>query len=434
MKGLTSAEPRRGRPSLLLALYIGLSPVYWLPGIDVADLRTAKIALLVLAALVIGKAALQCGRPVGLPSGFFGPIGLIVLVLLSAPGFLQAAPGYAASTAEDYLTCFTALWTAYLAQVAGVDIQKTFAISGAILVIFAAMTVSSTLLGWPAWHAPRDFRGWPISEVGFGARRTGWSNGIALFVPTMFMALSTASSFTLRRYALGALGAIVIMASQLTVGGRAGLLASLLAFAALLWIRPPSHGGFRFALIAIVVLAAIASAVPWHSDRTGERSDLAQLNKHLRLDRLEAPGDANRWDRFSAGRLGSYQYAFDKALKRPFLGHGFGNAVYGGAEIHNLWLKLWVESGALLPIALLVGVWRSLRPIRRRQARLTNYINATKPMAATLANESYFRKLVAIIVAQGIVVSMFEPNALIGSFQATAIWWFCAGVIAWRPR
>ena len=431
----------RLKVSLPLAVYLGLSPIYWLPGLSVYQLRTAKMVVLAAAVVLIWTSAIRRHRIRGLPSGIYGPTGLLILLVLSAPGFLQAAEGEARSTVVDYLTCYLVLWTTYIARSSGIDLPRTLAFSATIIVPFALLPVITFATGWPSWHAPPEFDSIGLVTAGFGARRTGWSNGLALFVPALLLLVTASQSRTIWKYLLAGIGILTIIGSQMVVAGRAGLLASFIGLAMIVWLSRPTVRMIITLVLALSVLASVLELsdrisntdhVYGASQRRGDVAD--ELTTRLRLDRLESTDTTDRWDRFSAGRLGAYEYAIEMATRRPFLGYGFGNAVYSSSEIHNLWLKLWVESGIFLPLAMLGSLWLAMRENLGRVRPVADRNIFDSHRAAHGSPPSiYTRHLLAVIIFQGVLVSLFEPNALIGSFQATAIWWFCAGTLPSPP-
>ena len=127
-------------------------------------------------------------------------------------------------------------------------------------------------------------------------------------------------------------------------------------------------------------------------------------------------------NRLFTERFSGYSAGVDRILERPLRGHGLRQVWVEGSldrtvEIHNLWIKLAVYSGVLPPLlflgivmALLLASWRA---IRRERAG-----GATRRLAMAMG----------IILALGVIATLFEPNALLGAFHYTALWWAAAGV------
>jgi hypothetical protein len=411
---------------ILLATYLAISPVYWLPGLPPATLRSVKFGIIIAAVTMIWFRRLLPSLQLSFPAGLLGPAGFLAIVLLSIPGIYQAEAAESARTLLDFTMCFAMLWTVYFGAGSGWSMPRALFWSALMLAGICSLVVSNALIGWPDWRPPAEFDTHLLSTAGFGARRTGWSNGISLFLPLLFIPLVDPAFRPTRRVLVGAialLGVCAIVGAQMVVAGRAGLLSSIIALTLLTWNLLPRFRSLASAALVLSVLYLLVSAVS-HTGGT----DIAMPRKtndakesaaaHLRLDRIEDSHDFTSVDRFSAGRLGAMQYAITVGSKRPLLGYGFGHAVYGGSDIHNLWLKLWLEAGLLLPMLLAVVIFRLLRSTR---------IDGRAPRAPSSPSVVTLAK---IVLLQGVVISMFEPNALIGSFQATAVWWACAGLVA----
>ena len=73
----------------LLSVYLGTAPIYWLPGVSLQAVAAAKALLASLAVLAVLVEAIFRNQ-LRLPTGLLGPPGLLILVLLSTPGILQA--------------------------------------------------------------------------------------------------------------------------------------------------------------------------------------------------------------------------------------------------------------------------------------------------------------------------------------------------------
>ena len=127
-------------------------------------------------------------------------------------------------------------------------------------------------------------------------------------------------------------------------------------------------------------------------------------------------------NRLFTERFSGYSAGVDRILERPLRGHGLRQVWVEGSldrtvEIHNLWIKLAVYSGVLPPLvflgivmALLLASWRAIVGERAGSA------NRRLAMA------------MGIILVLGGIATLFEPNALLGAFHYTALWWAAAGV------
>ena len=108
---------------------------------------------------------------------------------------------------------------------------------------------------------------------------------------------------------------------------------------------------------------------------------------------------------------------------RPLLGYGFdglhSSALSRAEQIHNLWLRLGVQSGLLAPLVFAsVVISVLLRSVRHyRETRTRRNSVKTRSVSTSLP----------LVLVAGLVISMFEPNTLLGTFQTSAIWWASAG-------
>jgi hypothetical protein len=102
----------------ILSIYLGLAPVYWLPGMSVSLLELLKFALIGTGVILILTNALMSRRS-GLPRGLLGVAGFILLVLSASFAFLQAEPPMALRGFVDIVLGFVVLWTFYIFARAG---------------------------------------------------------------------------------------------------------------------------------------------------------------------------------------------------------------------------------------------------------------------------------------------------------------------------
>ena len=390
--------------SWLLSLYLGGAPVYWLPGVNPDFLRSVKIGIFVLA---VGSVFLH-GRTVRgvVPRGLLGPLGFIALVLCSLPGLVQAVD--LTSMVESVMDIgFGAvfLWCFFNTQWRG-DIDPGLVLGRSLVVIsiFAALTVANFLTGLPHWQSPY---GYGLVEAGFGNKRTGWSNGLALYLPSVLFLLGDkpVGNSTIRQLFCLTI-VICVISSQFLAGGRAGILMSLLTISVLMYLRP------RFGLLTISVsLLIMLVAMPenWHV--------------HLRLDGFAGGIQSlHDLDLISAQRIGGYMMAIELLKDRLWSGYGIGQVIYETSygqltEIHNLWLKWMVYCGVVVPMLFLAMVVRVLciacRNLRHA-ARRKDLSDAVGPF---------------LILFLGALLSLVEPNVLVGAFQNSALWWAAAGTV-----
>lgn len=396
---------------LLFAVYFGFSNIYWLPSISIAALDVAKF-LLIATAVLISVGLSLANDSFSIPKGLLGPIGFIAVLLVSVPGLIKSDMTNAIDTIVDLVLSFTFLWCFFILARNGRNIKFALKLGISILALFCMLTITSELYGVPNWQSPFEGLHRDLASNGFGASSTGWSNGIALFFPATILLISIEKVKGWRRvvsFNWFLIVAFSIFGSQIVCGGRAGIVASLCTIILLIALSPS-----RSKIIFLVLIAALLSFV---------LQDF--LFEQLRLYKLVGQSvTSSNLDSFSTGRVGGYKVALQLIAEQPLWGHGFGqvslfNYGVGYREVHNLWLKLAVEGGLLLPIVLAVVVGSLFHRIVRMKR-------------ATNRDERQYILALGIIVAGGIVISFFEPNTLLGSFQNSAIWWAAAGTLLGR--
>ena len=390
--------------SWLLSTYLGIAPVYWLPGVSPELLRTVKVGLFVIA---VGSVFLHGFAVRGVvPKGLLGPLGFLALLLFSVPGLIQAVDvSSRVGLVMDVGFGAIFLWCFFnITQRRDIDPNQVLGRSLAIISFFAALTVSSALTGLPDWQSPY---GHGLTEAGFGNKRTGWSNGLALYLPAVLFLVGKKPLHrsTFRQFCCLAILACLV-GSQFLAGGRAGILLSCLTILVLMCLRP-SFG--ILTISALLLAAAVALPENWYT--------------HLRLDRLAGGVQSlHDLDHISAQRIGGYVMALELLEERLWIGYGIGQVIYETSygkqtEIHNLWLKWTVYCGILAPLIFLAMVIRMLR-IAVRNLKRAIRMGDTVAVAAP-----------SCILFLGILLTLVEPNVLVGAFQTSAVWWAAAGIV-----
>ena len=389
--------------SLCLSIYLGTASVYWLPGVSLSAVDGVKKAVFLIGVgLLLFR--LMAENKFYIPRGLWGLMGFLGLIILSIPGLVQSTGVIIVfRSVLDIMVGATFLWCFFNLTLHGADIGLIFHRTAIIISSFSAFTVANFLTGIPHWKAPIAYDSEPLNVVGFGAASTGWSNGLALCFPILVFVISKAK-FPQKIIWIAMLGCV--LGSQIASGGRAGILASLIG--ASLFIL--AKGKFIVFLSCMIITALIfyISHEFWID--------------HLRISRLHSMS-ISHLDHFSAGRIKSYIIAIEEIQKQPLFGNGIGHLmVYKSdkelLEIHNLWLRLMVEYGILMPLFFLVMIGVVLHcAIQILTKCKTTAMNRELVIASS------------IIVISGIIISLFEPRALIGSFQIGAIWWAAIGII-----
>lgn len=394
-----------------LSLYVGTSPVYWFWTLPVEWVNLCKITLFVLASGWIWLAAMMKGE-IYFPRSLAGPLGFVLLLFVHVFTFFQSEPSVYLPRCLDILYGYVMLWSVYSFVRIGGDIRLVLSAASLLLLPFCGLTITYALFGFPDWGNP--YIPYLDSSLGsgFGGGRTGWSNGIALFLPIAL--LSTGFNERPTRYRWIVSSAIVIfliIGSQLLAGGRAGLLASFVALMILSLLgRLSKKLWFLLALMAMVGYYTIGHE--W-------------LFQHLRFGRLENIKYFSDLNYFSAFRIEQFFVSFSLILEHPLYGHGIvAPEVFGlSNEIHNVWLRMAVQAGVLAPAVFAVIVYVLFKNAFRMFMYQTESIMRRAP-------ESIFGLTLLSTLLSGLIISMFEPNAIVGSFQNSALWWVAAGAAA----
>ena len=399
-------------PMILLALYLGLSPVYRFWVVGEVELRILKGAVLVAGLGAVALTAWLRGD-LRLPSEPLGPVGFGALFVLSVPGLVQAAQ---AELVLQFLVdiAFAAgmLWCFYHLAIQGRDINKV--LSGALIILaaFAAIHLAVALAADPDRSGVCDWA--PSNQSAFGAHYGAWSVSMALFLPIAVLLPLSAKEIG-RRWTvpMASVLACILLGSQFVSGGRAGIIAVVVSVLALTLFRSA-----RVLALSIIAVSIVVGVVLFDDS----------CSRHLKLDRLSgltgsSTAEASGLDALGTGRLAGYRVAIKEIVERPLLGHGLGQVVVEGVhrptvEIHSLWLKWAAYCGVLAPLwfAVMIAVigLRGLRLLRGSRKKPEG-CDRTGVLLLTLFG--------------GLVASLLQPNALIGSMQYTALWWAAAGLL-----
>jgi len=359
------------------------------------------------------------------PSGLMGPAGLTLLLLGSIPAFAQARPGSALTYLANFAIAFAMLWTFFAYTRGGGDLPLLLRRATLIVLPFAALSVIDGLFGWPGWHSPVAFGAQPLWWSGFNGGRTGWSMGLAFFVPAAYVGIRhTHYPPWVRRLLTGA-ALTVLIGAQITCGGRGGLLASLCILALIGYVSVPS-----VRLLMLTVATTLAFAV---------LADTGAFLAHLRLDELAHPstgGTVAMLDRFSSGRMEGYLTAFRMIGERPLWGYGFGeanliryNPAFRYAQVHNFWLFMQLQGGVMLTAGLGVFCAAMLRTgLRRLREGGVRLLPGALAQASALPAVLPFG--LCLMLIGGHVIALFEPDPIFGAFQNVALFWAAAGSLS----
>lgn len=441
-------------PRLLLIAYLGTAPVYWLPGLSTGMVSLGKAALIGLSVAAVGVVGWR-RRTLAFPSGLFGWAGFVLLCVAAVPGLVSAGGGFAWGPILDLLYGFVFLWTFYNFVRLGGRPWSVFGPALGAMAVFSVLVAGAAFVGVPDWPSPFGRR-LSLANAGFGGLRTGWSNGVALYVP-LALALSGIAADRYRGLPVvgSAASAATMLGSQLGVGGRAGLLAGLIgsfAYVVASWDRKAVVSG----VLAFVVIAGFGRTPLVNRDvladsRIGKTitqvaedlaspgrlsSERSSSGRPTARDGRSGPNRADNktgndivsaqlalLDTLSSGRMQGYLIALDLLKEKPFGAYGYGTVDLqdfglGYSDIHNFWLKVWVDFGLVFMLAFGVFV-------------VVVFVAAAK--TAFRASDGARRRAAfswAAVIGVGVIISMLEPATLLGAFQNVALWWAVAGAVA----
>ena len=393
-----TAHERQIHRTLLLAwgVYLTMAPVAWFPGIPQSAYTGVKTLAFVSA--VVSTWLYARNRRV--PGGLTGPVGLALVAASSIFGLAQAASTTAALRSLLEVTlAFGVLWTVYVFERNVAPIWPALA-AAAVAHGVLSLLVLAAFAGW--FEAVSPLRPDSIVDTGLGGWRTGWSNGVALFIPFGLIPVFRPGPLVMRIGVAAAVASTVL--GQLVTGGRAGVVVALLSILLMLTFTQGLAGLVVGAVAVIGVAVALTSGAA-----TG-----------VGIDRFEQPLGS---DETTATRLELVQFGWDQFGEQPLTGHGIGIPVLGTVageqlEIHNVWLRLAAEGGILLAasmIAVTVSIIAKAVDVLWRAAK--GYTSTDVPAASAFVS----------CLLGGVVVSLIEPNIFLGTMHVSIVWWVAAG-------
>jgi len=399
--------------SWLLSLYLGVSPVYWLPAVSPAVVNSLKAALVVVAVWLLFSRLATTGL-ILFPSGLMGPVAFVTLLFLSIPGFVQASdPFVAIKFVVDVGIYAVFTWCFYSVARQGYNIRVLLVRSLTIITVLTAVVLVSIPIGLSDWPIPSELDPFAsFADAGFGSGRSGWSGALAVYLPNALLLLTTRTRQKfVHPHVLFMLVVGILLGSQIVSGGRTGILVSLFMIVAFTFISSVRWMVGAFVAVGVFVAAALVPLEFWVT--------------HFRLDRISSPEmSLTNLNTLSTNRVNNYIMAVELIRERPFRGYGMGQVWMATdlgevLEIHNLWLRLAVESGIFLPLFFLAMVCSALCKSWQLLALRTPKETEDRIVAFALG----------LVLLAGIALSLVEPRTLMGTFQKTAVWWAAVGIL-----
>ena len=393
---------RRGVDLLVLAwgAYFATGPVVWLPGLSLSMVTALKSILFAIAVWLTWTAP---GRK-RLPPGVIGPLGAVALLLSASFGLFQAATRGAAITNLYSLALpFVVLWSILNLDDPARRLARAAVIGSIVLAALSAVVLFAGIARPEFLSGPSPFGNTAAWISGFGTKSTGWSHGIALFIP--FLAVNVLSG-NRRAAFLSLVGIALMISGQWTVFGRGGMAISILIVLTVFAIR--AKGYFVWLGVALLLLAVPIGIL---ITDTTEPEPLYQ----------EEGSTFEDLDALSSQRLFLVQRGAALIAERPITGYGFDNDYILGSnrraryQVHVTWLRMAMQGGLLfsatfLTIVLTLAV-RSVRILRT-----FDQITDNLPLLACV-----------LTIAGGLASTLVEPSGLVGAFHTSAVWWAAAG-------
>lgn len=368
-----------------LWIYLAIGPIYWVPGVAPSILSSLKLLLFVAIFLSAISKSMQM-RAILFPGGTHGFAIFALIFALTIPGSLMGVHDDALYRIFNILQIVIFMFSCK--QILHGDSWIRVAKRGVIGFCLMAFVCAFFIKLQPNLVNPFNSL-LTLSQTGFGGLRTGWSPAMAIYLP---WALGS-TAFTIPWWVSLAFS-VSLVANQIFVDGRSGLVASVVAILGWSWSKGKGVScALSIALIIIVV------------------TTLQLFPDVLRLDTISSStiSNFNKFNDFSSGRIAQYVGGAKYLSSFPLTGAGFGRVYFasGDAEnyLHNEIYRLAAEGGIPLAIASLLPIVWVARTSFRYRVKIK-----TAPLLTIVA---------------GFVISQFEPMFIYGNFNVSVFWWFC---------
>lgn len=371
----------------LLFLYLALSPIYWIPFLNISQFNSlikTPLLLLIAFCLVFFVKVRES------KSWIYRPFFLVILTFLPVVIFHIDQLTDSILTLITYAISFLIFRLAYFRKF----YFPAFPIYVVIFYLSLVCLDGFVSLGIPM---PSDSPRESLFEAGFAAKRTGWSNSIALMLPITLMIINARikRKFLQRQYAIAAF--LLVLISQILCGGRAGIIGTLIVFFAYIY-RP----GRLYLLIAQML---ILGSIVYYS-YSQEFVEVFRIQDDI-------------YDT-SANRLIQYIYFFDMLKDGQLFGLGhYGTLdyflnIYVNLEFHNVWLRSILDFGIIHGAALIILMLIILKDIVINRKLLFSDLNTRLCVGGILG---------------GFIMTNLESRFIIGNIQNSLVFFFYLGII-----
>ena len=334
------------------------------------------------------------------------PIYFLIFLFLSLPGLLQAKSSFIETSIFEnsafsyvlnvfltllFSSIFIDVFSNSLSQKKIIDLL--FKVSVSVVFIWAFMLIlfydqESPITSQPFW------------SVGFNFKNNKWSITLAFMFAIIWPKIFHNNEKKVK--VLSIIMCVLITLGVIISTGRAGLLA---IFLIVLIDRKLINRYYRY-FIYLLIFTSILYIIDNYDIEFWIK--LILNNNDLSMISL---------DDLSGGRIRQILYSLIIISENLFFGIGIDNIkdlmIYNfGNEwnVHNLILRLTVESGLFLGIYMLIILLYIFK------ISFNNY------------RISYKNHLIFLVILVGLVVSLVEPNMIVGTFQFSVIWWLAVSL------
>lgn len=375
--------------SVFFAMYLGLSPIYWLPYVAPIFFTVIKTFLFVYIGLYGIFLSIKNNNPfeIKIPGGYPVFLLLIFMFLLVVPNFLLGNNSSNLSTLVNFIQTILFL----IASRFIIYYKKVVFVIKLSLLILSIFVILSILcmVTMPSMPNPYN-QELSILETAFGGARTGWAPSIGLFIPFI---LVISKSYIL---------IFIYLFSQILTGGRAGFYLSILIVPVLVIIEKSWRMKLKFVSLILILVLGLYIYNPYYFDDFRVFSSLSNPDYS---------------DDFSSGRLSLIADAWFSIMNSPILGNATSSS-FLGYNVHNVFLKGWVYYGFIYFMCSVIIVFYIFLIWFIRYRKLESY------------NDKKFFIILLCVLLFGVGVGMVEPSIIFGNFTTFSIWWFAFALVA----
>jgi hypothetical protein len=364
-----------------IILLLVTSPMYWFFSLSGIYFEFIKKILLGLC-LFLGFIFYNNNKMDFLKEQAFFATAVGWILIVSIFNYLNEWSIIAAIIPFIYIAFLLFIFTKYISKI-HVDELNQIIVFMNFFYIFVSVLVLLNFFNLITINTPSLYGSRAFYTTGFGTVRTGWSGGIAMLVyfNIYFLIKKLVSDKNIK---IVFVGTILIVIMQAVSGGRGGLFLSL----SMLLVLSLSINKKIFFYLVIIAVASFIALIPYF--------DL--IDSYLRLDRYGGEGKmgltSGRFDHFILSMEYLELYNWVPSGAKGYINFFEKNGVY--AEIHNVWLKLFIEFGIILPIILFIFI-------------LTPF---------------YKDKIIFLLFIISIMPTMIEPQAIVINIGNYIPWWF----------